>query len=212
MRFWHPEWFCGARGLCARKGLRDSRWALRMLSSHFRGGLKPPLHHSGRFRGFCVSGFWSPASRWIPSGRKPDPALPGTPAALRPPRVTRRERADRHTFRLGAFRHGSQVAGHRSRAAGRCISPLQCAVTQKRACNSFAMRSYKSLDLKSLGMNTYKKHRGGGGLRVVQTLDLIPIFHCQLSTGSFASCSRRRGASCALPLGLRSPQYPQNSI
>ncbi len=76
----------------------------------------------------------------------------------------------------------SQVAGHRSRAAGRCISPLQCALTQKRVCNSFAICTYKSLDLKFPGMNTYKKHRGWGPLRSLQTLDLVHIFHCERRT------------------------------
>ncbi len=42
------------------------------------------------------------------------------------------------------------------------LSPLQCALTRKRACKSFAIRTCKSLDLKSLGMNSYKKQGGGG--------------------------------------------------
>ncbi len=61
-------------------------------------------------------------------------------------------------------------------------SPLQCAVAQKRACKSFAIRTYKSLDLKSPGMNTYKKYGGGGPLRSLQTLDLVRIFHCEGGT------------------------------
>ncbi len=62
------------------------------------------------------------------------------------------------------------------------LSPLECAVTQEHACNSFGMRSYKSLDLKSPGMNSYKKHRGWGPLRPLQTLDLVHIFHCEGQT------------------------------
>jgi hypothetical protein len=42
------------------------------------------------------------------------------------------------------------------------ISRLECALTKKCVCNSFGMRTYKSLDLKSPGMNTYKKYRVGG--------------------------------------------------
>jgi hypothetical protein len=42
------------------------------------------------------------------------------------------------------------------------LSPLEYALTQKRVCKSFGMHTYKSLDLKSPGMNTYKKHPGGG--------------------------------------------------
>ncbi len=52
------------------------------------------------------------------------------------------------------------------------ISPLQYALTQKRPCKSFGMRSYKSLDLKSPGMNSYKKHRGVGVVCLLQMLDL----------------------------------------
>jgi len=59
------------------------------------------------------------------------------------------------------------------------LSPLQCAHAQERVRNSFGMCTYKSLDLKSPGMNTYKKYRGGGGLRSLQTQDLSLIFHCE---------------------------------
>ncbi len=58
-------------------------------------------------------------------------------------------------------------------------SLLQSAHTKKRARNSFPIRTYKSLDLKSPGMNTYKKYRGVGPLRLLQMLDLVRISHCQ---------------------------------
>ncbi len=54
---------------------------------------------------------------------------------------------------------------------------LQSALTKNRARNSFRMRSYKLLDLKSPGMNSYKKYRGVGPLRSLQRLDLVRIFH-----------------------------------
>ncbi len=40
-------------------------------------------------------------------------------------------------------------------------SPLQYALTQKRVCKFFGICTYESLDLKSPGMNSYKKHPGG---------------------------------------------------
>jgi hypothetical protein len=58
-------------------------------------------------------------------------------------------------------------------------SPLQCAVTQKHVCNSFGIRTYKSLDLKSPGMNSYKKYRGEGPLRSLQRQDLSTISHSE---------------------------------
>jgi hypothetical protein len=88
--------------------------------------------------------------------------------------------------------HRSPVTGRRSRATGRCISPLECAVTKKRVCNSFGIRTYKSLDLKSPGMNSYKKHRGVGVACVLQTQDLSRIFHGE-------------GRTSYKPLDLKSP-------
>ncbi len=41
------------------------------------------------------------------------------------------------------------------------LSPLEYALTQKRACKSFAIRTCKSLDLKSLGMTLLQKMPGG---------------------------------------------------
>jgi hypothetical protein len=75
-----------------------------------------------------------------------------------------------------------RVAGRRSRATGLRISPLECAVTRKCVCKSFGMCTYKSLDLKSIGMNSYKKYRVEGGLRSLQTFDLIRIFHSEART------------------------------
>ncbi len=163
--------------ICAsRKGLRDGiRTPARLLR---------PARSCGMSRG-------------APSGRKPAPTFSAgkTCGALSPPQQPIRPGRGAHVssrrFSSRITGHRSRVTGRRSRAAGHCISPLQCAVTQKRACNSFAIRSYKSLDLKSPGMNSYKKYRGGGGLRVLQTLDLIHIFHCEgrIKTPSSAEVS-----------------------
>ncbi len=79
-----------------------------------------------------------------------------------------------------------RVTGRRSRAAGRCISPLECTLTKNRACKSFTMCTYKSLDLKSPGMNTYKKYRGGRGVCLLQMQDLTRT--C-LQTPAFLSLS-----------------------
>src|SRR5712692_5422834 len=54
---------------------------------------------------------------------------------------------------------GPLVAGRGSPVAGRRLSPLQCALTQKRTRKPFGICTYKSLDLKSPEMNTYKKYR-----------------------------------------------------
>ncbi len=59
------------------------------------------------------------------------------------------------------------------------LSPLQSALTQKCGCKSFAIRSYKSLDLKSPGMTLLQKIPGVGGVCLLQTQDLSRIFHCQ---------------------------------
>ncbi len=55
-------------------------------------------------------------------------------------------------------------------------SPLESAHAQKHFYNSFGICTYKSLDLKSFAMNSYKKYRGVGGLRVLQTQDLRTLF------------------------------------
>ncbi len=66
------------------------------------------------------------------------------------------------------------------------LSPLEYPLTQKRASNSFGIRTYKSLDLKSPGMNSYKKYRGGGGHR--------PCLSCPFGflTPSANACIRLR--------------------
>ncbi len=95
--------------------------------------------------------------------------------------------------------HGSQVAGHRS-----LYKSLQCAVAQKCVCNSFGMCTCKSLDLKSPEMNTYKKYRGGGGLRSLQTHDLSRIFHTEapIKASSSAQVPLPSTASAYLVPGL----------
>ena len=87
--------------------------------------------------------------------------------------------------------HPEALAGMLSSVI-RPLSPLQSALTQKRACKSFGIRTYKSLDLKSPGMNSYKKYRGVGCLRALQTLDLVHIFYCE-------------GRGAHKPLDLKSP-------
>jgi hypothetical protein len=132
------------------------------------------------FRVLCVSGFGSPArfvrpgrscgmSRGGPSGLKPDPtfSVGKTHGALSPPRQPIRAGRGAHLssrrFLSRSMSHRSRVTSRRSRAPGRCTSPLQCAVAQKWPCKSSTMCTYKSLDLKSIRMNTYKKYRGGWG-------------------------------------------------
>src|SRR5712692_1638707 len=58
-------------------------------------------------------------------------------------------------------------------------SPLESAHAQKHFYNSFGICTYKSLDLKSFAMNSYKKYRGGGVVCLLQTLDLSRIFHSE---------------------------------
>ncbi len=77
----------------------------------------------------------------------------------------------------------SPVTGRESGAMFIHLSPLECALAEKRACNSFAMRTYKSLDLKSLGINTYKKHRGGYPSLQFSTLNfrLLPLSRAEFA-------------------------------
>ncbi len=114
----------------------------------------------------CVHPGWSCGRNGATMPALANPMLPQTGQTSRPAR--------------SAFnRAGPLELQTHQKCPPRRISPLECALTQKRACKSFGMRTYKSLDLKSPGINTYKKHRGVGGLPVLQTLDLIPIFHCE---------------------------------
>src|SRR5713226_2082414 len=46
----------------------------------------------------------------------------------------------------------------------RWISPLQCALTKNATASPLQSALTKSQDLNCPGMNTYKKHRGEGGL------------------------------------------------
>src|SRR5712692_690810 len=59
----------------------------------------------------------------------------------------------------------------------RWISPLQCALTKNAPASPLQSALTKSQDLNSPGMNTYKKHPGGGG-------SPLAIRHFQLSTVS----------------------------
>ncbi len=90
--------------------------------------------------------------------------------------------------------HRSPVAGRRSRAAARCISPLQCTVTENAPASPVDSTLTKSLDLNSLGMNSYKKHRG---------VPLSSIFTFQLSTGSRVHNVRRTPSRQSLPAHFR---------
>ncbi len=167
MRFRHPGWGCGIPegGQCGSLPRAEPRGAR-------RGGPREPRNFYSLRRGAEEGGCCSESG-------------PGQDAAW--PERSRREAAARDPKGAGrggtplpqvfATDHGSQVAGHRSRAAGRCASPLQFALTKKCACNSFAIRTCRTLDLKSPGMNSYKKHRGEGPLRSLQTQDLSSIFH-----------------------------------
>jgi hypothetical protein len=103
----------------------------------------------------------------------PHRSLPSTPRV--PPRDTAVLTSDLQPLE-------PPVTGRRSRATGRRISPLQSALTQKCVCNSFGMCTYKSLDLKSRRMNSYKKYRGVGVVCLLQTQDLSLIFHSERRT------------------------------
>src|SRR5712692_6251245 len=59
----------------------------------------------------------------------------------------------------------------------RLISPLQCALTKNAPASPLQSALTKSQDLNSPGMNTYKKHPGGGGVSTRHS----PL---SLSTGS----------------------------
>ena len=119
----------------------------------------------------------------------------------------------------GGILHGGTQALNILLLSGVCVSavrpskmkkspptPLECAVAQKCVRNSFGIRTYKSLDLKSPGMNTYRKHRGVGGLRVLQTQDLGTLFLARpfilLSTHDF------RPKHTAIPAAPRAEPMP----
>ena len=102
------------------------------------------------------------------------PCVPCSPRARRggPRGACRRERSRGGTSFVSevfATDHGSQVAGHtspvtgrRSRAAGRCISPLEFTLTKKCACKCFRMDSYKIIGLKRPWNDILTKNRGVG--------------------------------------------------
>src|SRR5712692_1668858 len=148
--------------------------------------VRVPVTPSGvfDFRVLCVSGFCSPArfvrpgrscgmSGWIPSRRRPDLQLPVAGRPSQPSRFRRlAPTSGLSTLELSTFDFQLLAVWllfcH--------ITPLQSALTQKRTRKSFGMCSCKSLDLKSPGMNTYEKYRGGGASALVANTGLSPYF------------------------------------
>ncbi len=114
-------------------------------------------------------GFWSPVARHRALPSRPRVAGRWLPVADRPPHSRLSMLAP--TSRLSTF-NCQLLTLWRSLFS---LSSLQYALTQKCACKSFAIRTCKSLDLKSPGMNTCKKHRGGTPLYFhFSTLDCFP--------------------------------------
>src|SRR5712692_4592844 len=105
-------------------------------------------------------------------------------------------------------------------------TPLECAVTQKRACNSFRIHSYKFIGLKLPWNDTLTKNRGCGGVpqkwkrEENSAKDLLPSSlgsagapraenarrtdHRECQSLGLPRRSRRFGC-CALVAGRRSP-------
>jgi len=177
------------------------------------------LSGGGDFRGLCVSGFGSPVSRWALSGRRPDLELPvvGRPSShSRFPMGT--PAFQLLTLSTLDFPLDCDLLTMDPQLLTFCrvslsVSPLEYALTQEWVCKPFGIRTYKSLDLKSPEMNTYKKYRGVGGAPVLQTLDLAPIFHCQRWTkaSSVVEVALSSSASTySLPRLLRDPVMPRN--
>ncbi len=132
------------------------------------------------FRVLCVCGSWSPVSGWIGDrtcnsrslvARR---GLHGFPRLARTSGLSTLELSTLDFQLLAVWRLFCR------------ISPLEYALTQKPVCKFFGIRTYKSLDLKSPGMNTYKKHRGGRGVCLLQMLDLTGTY---LQTPAFLSLS-----------------------
>ncbi len=195
--------FGSRSAICAsRSGLRN---AVRIPARFVRPGRSCGIPRRGPVREFTPSGaegsppwraerteqrhgasiHFGGACNREAGGLNPDPvrtllSLSGVEG--RPPRATQRERVEGAHLSSRRFSpritgHMSPVTGRRSRAAGRCVSPLQFALTRKCVCNSFGMCTCRTLDLKSSGINSYKKHRGEGPLRSLQTQDLSRILH-----------------------------------
>ncbi len=123
-------------------------------------------------------------SRGAPSGRKPDPTFSVGKArgALSPPQQPIRAGQG---AQLSSRTFSSPITGRRSRVTGRgprspqppafrllnlplltvpfSLSPLQSALTQKCACKSFAIHSYKFIGLKVPWNHIVTKNTGGGG-------------------------------------------------
>ena len=74
---------------------------------------------------------------------------------------------------------------------------LECALTAKSHRKSLRMCSYKSLDLKSFGMNTYKNQGWGGGSFAVRDPPRRPWFQKRLPDGLPSGSTTATSIRCA---------------
>ena len=119
-------------------GLRELRGALRMVFSHFRGGLEPPCVAA------CSPRQWR--RKAASTGRGGFTLNGCTVDAFTVNGFT----VNRFTPPVDALRHGRSPKPFRICSCEKCVR------------NSPGMCSYKSKDLNSPGINSYRKSRVGG--------------------------------------------------